>query len=188
MEIKGAKGLAQKLETLPQKYGRKVVRGALRSGAKIIANRTKALAPVSGGRTRTRFTGSKSKRRATTKHMPGYMKKSIVVRAGKRNRPGTYAMLQMFDTARFPDLIYQTKRKYRTYRSRRKGERVTRAFKGGARSRRYFYPAAVEYGHRGAKPHSFIRPAFKTSSPVAQARIIRMLKAGVLREARRRTG
>ena len=184
VNVKGAKELERKLDGLGKKYGRKVVRGAIRAGAKVILRRTKTAAPVGiGGKQRTRV----SKGRSSQQHAAGYMRKSIVARVAKGNRAGTFAMLQFFDTRRFPDLVVRTRRTFNTFRTRRKGQRVLRAFKGGARKRSYFYPAAVEFGHRGAPPHPFVKPAFEQSKRPAASVILRKLRSGVERVAKERT-
>lgn len=167
--VQGANKLERKLVRLEPKLGRKVIKQSLRAGAKIVLSKTKAIAPVGGSRL-----GHKRKigrRRTTIAHRRGYMKQAIVIRAAKKNRPGIYAILQVFDTRRFPDLVVKSKS-----------------------GRRAFYPAAVEYGHAapgqagGAKvvaAKSFVLKGFKQSEGSAKNRILRSLKIGIERTWRR---
>ena len=172
IEFIGAEAFEKKLSRLPKKISRGIVRQVLREGSNTIKAATKANAPVGEGRIRTRIT----KGSGSQDHAPGYMKKSIVTRAGKRNRPGTYAFLQYFDTGRFPDLISQSTRAHTTST---KGKRFKTA-----RRRRYFYPAAVEYGHAKAPPHAFIQPAFNAVKGRVKQRALRRLASGIERAAR----
>lgn len=183
VHIKGAKELERKLDGLGQKYLHKVVAGAVRDGSRVIMKRTKAIAPVGMvGKRRARiFKGG-----ARQQHAPGYMKKSIIVRAARRNRPGTFAMLQFFDTRRFPDLVVETVRRFHTTGKRRRGQRYERAFKGGPRHRRYFYPAALEYGHDNVASRPFIKRGFDQSKRLAASVILRKLRTGIIRIAKQR--
>ena len=145
IRIEGAKELEKKLTRLPGKVAKKVVTQSLRKGAAIIRKRTKALAP--------RKTGT--------------LRKSIITRAAKsrRNFPGVKALLQFFNTRKFPQLIVHSS----------SGDRG-------------FYPAAVEYG-RAAKgkaggrkvtrPKSFVRAGFHSSKKQAEAAILKALKTGI---------
>lgn len=73
LRLEGGKALERKLKTLPTRVRNKVVRTALREGAKIVQHATKELAPV-----RT-----------------GLLKKSIKVRAAKRKRGRIAINVQM---------------------------------------------------------------------------------------------
>lgn len=46
----------------------------------------------------------------------------------------------------------------------------------------HFYPAALEYGHKGAPAHPFIRPAIDNYRRLDVRRIARMLKKAIRRE------
>jgi len=139
MTVQGAAELERKLLTLERKIARKVVRQALRKGAKIVQGATKIGAPVKTGR----------------------MRKSIMIRKPRgRDRPGTYSLAVLFDTARYPGLI-----------------KYSRAGK------RYFYPAAVEYGHGDVAGHPFVRPAFESREAEARSLILSDIAAGIERVA-----
>jgi len=169
IEMRGVRELEVKLLGLERKIGKRVVRQAVRVGAKMILAATKAKAPVRKAEVeRTVVKGKGAKARESAKKMRGYMRASLVIRAGKRDKPGTYAVAQRFDTQRFPQLV--------TYHN----------------GRRYFYPAAVEYGHAASgafaagpdvPPHSFTKPAFEATKHAAGQAIINELKTGIEREA-----
>lgn len=157
IKITGAKELERKLKTLEPKIGRKIVKQSLREGAKIFKARIKAAAPVGRTQNRTRV----KKTVATTSRQKGYMRRSITVRAATKNRRGTYAVMTTFDTRRFPSLIVKSRA-----------------------GKRYFYPAAVEYGHKGAPAHPFIRPAFDAVGRHAERRVLRKMAQGIERVAK----
>ncbi len=153
----GARRVESKLKRLPKKVGKKVITKSLRKGAAIIRKRTQSLAP--------RKTGT--------------MRKSIITRvaSSRRNFPGVKALLQLFNTRKYPELISQT------------------VSTQGIKSRRGFYPAAVEYGRAAwgraggakvTKPQSFVRAGFHSSKKQAEAAIIRELKAGIKKVWRER--
>lgn len=170
IELTGDTALAKVLRFLPRKVQRKVITPALRVGAKIINKRTRALAPVGKPRERARIFGTRRQSRGESQKRPGYMKRALTVRVARKSRKGTFAVMSVFDTRRFPDLI-------------------TRSRAG----RRYFYPAAVEYGHKASgrfkhaispRPHPFIRPAFEASKGQAQRATLRSMKKGIIGAAR----
>ena len=152
IRIEGAKELESKLTRLPGKVAKKVVTSSLRKGAAIIRRRTKSLAP--------RKTGT--------------LRKSIITRSAKKSRnfSGVHALLQFFNTRKFPQLISNSS----------SGDRG-------------FYPAAVEYG-RAAKgkaggrkvttPKSFIRAGFQSSKKQAEAAVIKALRIGIAKAWRER--
>ncbi len=156
IRIEGAKQLERKLIKLPNKIGKKVITKSLRKGAAIVRKRTKSLAP--------RRTGT--------------LRKSIITRVAtsRRNFPGVKALLQLFNTKKFPELISKTE-----------GTQCAKM--------RGFYPAAVEYG-RAAKgkaggrkvttPKSFVRAGFQSSKKQAEAAIIKALRQGILKAWRER--
>ena len=130
---------------------------SLRKGAAIIRKRTKSLAP-----------------RDT-----GVLRKSIITRTARKSRnfPGVKALLQLFNTKNYPELIRYTK-----------GSAFSISTHKQVLGRRAFYPAAVEYGRsakgnpRGAKitrPKSFVRAGFHSSKKQAEVVIIRALKLGI---------
>jgi len=164
MELIGGRELSKKLMQLEPKIGRKVIRQSLRVGAKIVAARTKAAAPVGPGRDRLRT------KKGVTKYErnPGYLRKAITVRSLTKNKRGTFAVMSTFDTRRFPDLVSVSEGK------------------------RYFYPAAVEYGHRASgifkfgpdvPPHPFIKPAFNAAKGQAAQAVLSSMAKGIIRVA-----
>lgn len=86
VDIFGDKALMRKLDQLEPKVGRKVIRQALRSGAKIVARSAKAKAPVLSD---PDTLGPKSQLRT-----PGLLRREIKPVAGKRKR-GVYRMYVM---------------------------------------------------------------------------------------------
>lgn len=143
IEVKGAKELERKLKKFPAKVAKKVIRKSLRAGSKIILAKTKSMAPKDSGA----------------------LKKSMVIRAGKRNRRGTIGILQLFNTAKYPQLITTSKS-----------------------GKRAFYPAAIEYGRAapgdagGPKVvagKSFIRQGFKRGAPAAEKTVLEDIKKGI---------
>ena len=57
--------------------------------------------------------------------------------------------------------------------------------KTGKQGERWFYPAAVEFGHAGprpAPPHPFMRPAYITQGPAARDRTLSELLDGTMKE------
>jgi hypothetical protein len=167
----GVRELEKKLKTLEPRIAKRVIAKALRAGGKIALSVTKARTPVGDPSRRTRVFGSKTKVRSEIEKKPGYMKRSLKLRVPKKSALGTYAVMLRFDTARFPDLLT-----------------VSRAGK------RYFYPAAVQYGHRASgrfaggpnvRGNPFITDAFDSYEARARSRIIRMIAVGIEREARK---
>jgi hypothetical protein len=49
--------------------------------------------------------------------------------------------------------------------------------------KRYWYPAAVEWGHGTVPPYPFMRPAYDLKGPEARDTTMRELLDGTLREA-----
>ena len=160
--VTGDKELQRKLLQLSSKFGPKIVRKGLRAGAKIILARQKAMAPIGKMQNRTRVKGTGARAVSHGSKQRGYMKRALVVRAGKKNRKGTFAVRTGFDTQRFPDLISK-----------------------GKDGRKYFYPAAVEYGHKNAQAHPFLRPAFDATKSHATRRILRLMARGIERVAKK---
>jgi hypothetical protein len=50
--------------------------------------------------------------------------------------------------------------------------------------KRYWYPAAVEFGHGTVPPHPFLRPAYDIKGPEAKDTTMHELLEGTLREAK----
>ncbi len=154
----GAEKIEQKLLGMEKKIAKKVVIQSLRKGGKIIREGTRALAPT--GKT-------------------GILKKSIIAKVARqsRNFPGVKALLQVFNTKKYPQLIRETKGASFNLYSRR---RLT--------GRRAFYPAAVEYGRAARRdaggpkvvqPKPFVRPGFFRNKKKAEIAIKTALIAGI---------
>lgn len=143
MEIRGAKQLEKRLNEFGPKVAKKVIRKSMRAGAAIIRNRTKVNTP----------------------RVSGDLRRSIITRKAKGDRKGTFALLQLFNVKKFPDLI----------RNNKTGKRA-------------FYPASVEYGRAApgdfggskvTKPQRFIRRSFDESSDQAAQKILHDLRVGI---------
>lgn len=50
--------------------------------------------------------------------------------------------------------------------------------------KRVFIPYAIEFGHKGAPPHPFMRPAYEAFGPTARNHALRLLRDAVEREAK----
>lgn len=61
------------------------------------------------------------------------------------------------------------------------GTPMVASTKGG---KRVFIPYAIEFGHKLAPPHPFMRPAYETKGPAARDHAIRLLREGAEREAK----
>lgn len=166
IQIIGAEALEEKLVELGKVVGGKIIRKALREASKVVLAASRARAPVAQfGRRRIRVVGNRAKRALKAVQRPGYMRDSMIVRSGTHNRPGRYAMIQKFDTSRFPDLVVFSKA-----------------------GKRYFYPAAVEYGHAGpgkaggtkvTRPNPFLMEGFDASRAEAESVIIKNLTTDI---------
>ena len=141
--IQGGKALERKLTRLPSKVARKVVKKALLGGANLIKKATKATAPKDTGR----------------------MRRALIVRAARKNKPGTSAYFQLFNTQKYPELV-----------------------KASRAGKRAFYPSAVEYGHAApgkaggvkiVKATEFVRRAFARTKTQAERQIINDLNVGI---------
>ncbi len=93
----------------------------------------------------------------------GTMKRSISVRARKKRRRGEISMNLIFNVRKFPKLT-----------------------RGSTKQRRYFYPAAIEYGTNKMKAKPFVRPAWDSKKRPVLARILNGIRAGIEREAHKR--
>lgn len=144
--IVGAKELEANLKTLGRKVQKRVVRQAVRAAQKPLLARAKA--------------NARSISRAG--RMGPLMAKNIVIKAPKKQRPGTYALhVQM--RAGVDAFVHRTK--------------------GG---KQYFIPALIEHGHgptaaQAARP--FLRPAADATRGEAKRILSKELRIGILREA-----
>ena len=135
----GAKQIEMQLSRIERNVAKKIVRKAVREGQKIITEKVKDLAPED----------------------EGIMKGAIVTRAAKRQRRGSYSVLTVFDTKRYPSLI----------RTNKAGQR-------------YFYPAAVECGTENQKANPFMRLAVYSAQDRAEREVIQILNDGILQAMR----
>lgn len=133
--IVGTNPLIAKLNKLPNAVQKRVLRPALRKGARLIQKAAQGGAPVD----------------------TGLMRRSLTVKAmkTKKNRIGSMVMYRNVDL-------------------------LLRFSKAG---KRYFYPAAVEYGHSGHDGTHFIREAFDSKQASAESMILREIATGIEREA-----
>ena len=83
MNLTGMDNLQKTLRTLEKKVERKIVRTAVRSGAKIIQAEAKAVAP----------------------YKTGILRRSISVRARKKRKKAEFSMNVLFDTRKYPQLV-----------------------------------------------------------------------------------
>jgi hypothetical protein len=139
LTIHGAEKVDRMLRKLPVLVGKKIVRHACRTGAKVIQKPAQAFA-------KGRVGGD----------MGSLIARHLVVRASKTKRPGEYAVNVMMRPG-VDEFVSQAKHVFYA-----KGKQA-------GKSVRYYIPAAIEYGHRkpyGASkevaPISFMRAAHDT--------------------------
>lgn len=167
MEIQGAAELMRKLNALPAKVGKKVVRQSLRQGAKVVQAAAKANAlSIIGG------------------DMGSKIAKSIGVRAKTakwRRKYGAYGIFVGVDpSARIPEFVYFTK-----------GSAFSLETHKQAIGRRHFIPNAIEYGHafpgKGGGKHPpkdvparpFMRKAYEMAGSRANQTSMQAMKDGI---------
>jgi HK97 gp10 family phage protein len=90
--------------------------------------------------------------------LTGLLKKNIKLRAMKRKRNRAGLLVQV-----------------------KSDEGLVKVSKAGTR---YWYPAAVEWGHGTVPPHPFMRPAYDIKGPEAKDKTMAELLEGTLREAK----
>lgn len=135
IQVQGEKRLIRKLRELPRAAQNKVIRPALRKGARLFQRAIQSKAPV----------------------LTGLMRKSLNVRAMKAKKGKLGSLVGYRNT-----------------------ELLTRKSKSGAR---YFYPAAVEYGHGDYEGEHFMREGFDSNRPAAESLVLTEMKLGIEREA-----
>lgn len=139
MTIKGADELDRKLSQMEPKIAKKHMAKALRAGAKLVLQATRARVPV----------------------LTGALKQSLAVRVGKRKRGRKEQSIQvLIDTKKVPELVTI-----------------------GKDGKRYFYPAAIEYGTRRMAAKPFMRPAFDASKMEALNATMIALRNAIDQEA-----
>ncbi len=145
--VTGAAELQRLLRTLEPRVGKRVIRQSLREGAKMVQAEAKRQAPVLED---TRTLGSQSQGR-----VPGTLRRGIVVRSMKSNKPSK---------GRFRIGVMMAKR-----------EKLD--IDGGSK---WFYPAIVHAGHSTARARPFMRNAVDSLRRSVDARIERRLRVGIL--------
>jgi HK97 gp10 family phage protein len=90
--------------------------------------------------------------------LTGLLKRNIKLRAMKRSRSRTGLLVQIRSDPGF-----------------------VKPSKAGVK---YWYPAAVEFGHGTVPPHPFMRPAYDVKGPEARDTTMKELLDGTLREAK----
>ncbi len=155
MKIEGLGKIDAALRELEKKMERKIVRQAVRAGAKIAQAEIKTSAPEKSG----------------------VLKRSVTVRARKKRRRGEFSMNVLLDTRKYPQLVsYST-----GSRSSLKTHKLT--------GKRYFYPAALEYGttkNPNIKTKGWMRKAWDRKKRTALAMVLRKMRSGIEREAQKR--
>lgn len=129
--VSGLADLKKALEQLPAKIEANIMRGAMRAGSKVLADKAKAQAPVDSGDLQRSIKVSTRSRRGEIK---------ATVRAG--DKQAYYAHMVEFGTARH--MIPKAT-------TGRRSKQVVMAFGGTVTS---------QIDHPGAKPKPFMRPAF----------------------------
>lgn len=133
LTITGTKQLERKLKQLEPKVAKKVIRQSLRAGAKIIHTAAKAEAPK-----RT-----------------GVLRKSLKVRAARRNRRGTYAVM------------------------------VTSGEAGNMFTGKAFYGAFIHWGTKFITSNPFIKRVYAQKEQEARSVVLKSMAEGIEREARK---
>jgi len=151
IRLDGADALERALDKLETKTSSKIMKKAMRDGAKVILRATKARAPVD----------------------TGYMKKALTVRAARKRKRGVASFNVMFNTTKYPNLITNTVRA-------RTGKRG-RKLRG---SKRFFYPAIVEFGYAGVASDAFMRPAFDSTKHRVLQTIMGSIRRDIEQQAR----
>ncbi len=162
-EIQGVEKLLRKLDKLEsQKIQRKIANAALRSGAIIVKEAIKKQTPV-----QTRVDDRPGH--------PGLLKRALTVRVQKGRKSGKFGYNALFNTKKFPQLVSYSKGASSNIKTRK-------ATKGTGK--RYFIPAAVEFGHGNAKKNRFMKRGFIVSVNPALKRVSRLLFIGIRKEVR----
>jgi len=148
--VEGMDHLHKQLQTLPAKIEANVLRGAVRAGQKVIADKAKSLVPVSSGALRKSIRVTSSRQA---------MKRGVVradVVAG--NKAAWYARLIEFGTASFYTGSGKSVRKPYTIRAKGSdGKDVGTGKK--RRALRVGGSFVSQVTHPGIKPRPFMRPA-----------------------------
>ena len=106
--------------------------------------------------------GAKITQKAVKKEAPvkrGVLKRAVTVRVKKGRKKGIFGFNVLFNIKKFPQLVYYTK--------------------GSASGKRYFIPAAVEFGHGNAKKNRFMKRGFLLSGKAVLKKLKEMLMSGL---------
>ena len=159
--------MERKLLNLPAKVAKKVIRQALRVGAKVVEARAESTARVRVGGT-----------------MGSLIAQAIGIATKTKRRRGDY-VLTVGPLARFnPQLVYYSK-----------GTAFDTTTRKQVAGRRAYIPAAIEYGHVGpgksksgspkvARPIPFMRSAYTSAGDSAIRRASVAMKEGIERVAK----
>lgn len=142
VKIHGLRELEKKLNALPERIEKNVVRGALRAGARVIANEAKALVPVEDGTLKKSIRVS-----ARVDRQAGQVRSKIT--AG--NKEAFYAHMVEFGTAAHMIAPKQTAEPKKAIAFEVNGEGVV----------------VSHASHPGAKEKPFMRPALDNKATAA---------------------
>ena len=95
----------------------------------------------------------------------GQMKKALTVRAARQRKRGEASFNLSFDTKKYPDLVT-----------------TSETFQGVGQARgskRFFYPAIVEYGTSTQPAKPFMRPVFDSQKAAALRVIMGQFRKGI---------
>jgi len=152
--VSGLAELKKALDQLPAKVEANIMRGAMRAGSKVMAEKAKEQVPVDSGDLRNSI-------RVTTRSRRGQV--TATVRAG--DKKAYYAHMVEFGTA--AHLIPKPSRKKRL-------KQVVLAFGGSVKS---------EVQHPGTRPQPFMRPAFDKNTPAALDAFAEYVRKRLAKEA-----
>ena len=104
--------------------------------------------------------------------LTGTLKKSIKVKTSKKKRGKKEIGFNVgFDTKKYPQLVAYAKGASSSLKTKK------------TTGKRYFYPAAIEYGTKNMEPKPFIRPAFNHTKGDAVRAIIKTTSDELLKVA-----
>ena len=170
MEIKGAREIDKALTAMGRKDAKKLFRGALRDGAKTtVLPRAKMNALTMVGGT-----------------MGGLMARYLQVKSAK-SRGGTLGVNVQFRKGSDIHFVSYTKGSHEQAREVKDRHGKTRT-KWKLIGKRYYIPAAIEFGHGSRKDQAaipFMRSAWMATQRQALATCIRLLWGGVKKVATR---
>lgn len=170
MDVHGAKAIEKALRTLPDKVARRVVRKAVRAGGNVLLKEVRRRVPKAGEKAymsalskdaRAIRRGHQKEAKAAGGHFPGYLRWAISLFKPRGDRRGVYSLA----VGTRPGL----------------NEAIRKYSNRGGGAGRHWYPAAVEYGHKGAPAYPYMRPAFETKRSEVEAVIDMEMWKGIRR-------